>query len=56
MAEPTILYSPDGETVVVVAPSEVRRMEAAGWSRTPPAARQAPPPETKKPAAKGKGN
>ena len=33
MAEPTTLYR-DGDEVIVIAPSEVRRMLADGWSLT----------------------
>lgn len=43
MAEPTTLYSKTGEVLVVAAPSEVRRLEAEGWTREAPE----PKPETK---------
>lgn len=49
MAEPTVLYNPDGEALVLYAPSEVRRLEADGWTRTPPAK---PKDEPKQPAPK----
>ena len=37
MAEPTTLYSKTGQAVTVVSPSEVRRLEAEGWTREAPA-------------------
>ena len=50
MAEPTTLYSKTGQAVTVVSPSEVRRLEAEGWTREAPA-----PVKVERPAAKPKG-
>ena len=36
MAEPTTVYSITGEAQTVVSPSEVRRLEAEGWTREAP--------------------
>lgn len=37
MAEPVTLYNKAGQEVTVVSPSEVRRLEAEGWTREAPA-------------------
>lgn len=53
MAEPTILYSPDGERVVVYSPGEVKRLLEAGHSFAPPAPKPVVP---KSAPAKGKAS
>ena len=47
MAEPTTLYSKTGEVLVVAAPSEVRRLEAEGWTREAPEPEPKPEPKPK---------
>jgi hypothetical protein len=37
MAEPVTLYNKAGKAQIVVSPSEVRRLEAEGWTQESPA-------------------
>lgn len=43
MAEPTTLYNRLGESITVYAPSEVARLQRAGWAASVEAARAEPP-------------
>ena len=36
MAEPVTLYNKAGQAITVVSPSEVRRLEAEGWTHEAP--------------------
>lgn len=40
MAETVTLYDATGQTWASAAPSEIARMEKAGWQRTPPTGEQ----------------
>lgn len=46
MAEPTVLYQ-GSKTVTVWSPSEAKRLQAEGWSLTPPAPEAEPEPKPK---------
>ena len=49
MAEPVTLYNKAGQAITVVSPSEVRRLQAEGWTHEAPAPKPEEKPAPKQP-------